>query len=199
MCCDEELGDIGSDKASLLDDDTVEQQQEWRRVAQLTWWYWMSCFTYFAVGLVLWARLPLIQEACPNHFWRIEAALLLSQSLLAYVNDVHFFGLNKSAQMADIMSASFLALCQPWKLRMCSMDSVQATILLTAFIIGLFFFCRGKQAFSRGDLRSFLVMHSLWHVAFPLGGALWIEYTAFKIRESTMMPMFGDELVTALP
>lgn len=194
--CDEELGHTSDGKSLLLDDDIVEQHQEWRRLAQLTWWYWMSCFTYFAVGLLLWARLAIIQESCPDHAWRMEAVLLLNQSLLAYLNDVHFFGLNDKARVADVASASFLALCQPWKLTRCSMDSMQLIILLFSFVFGLLFFCRGKQAFVRGDLRSFLIMHSLWHVAFPLGGAIWIEYTAFKMGAPPLLPVIGGGWVS---
>merc|ERR1719316_1995264 len=78
ISCDEELGYTGSAKDTLTDD-IIERQQEWRRLAQLTWWDWMSCFTYAAVGLLLWMRLAIIQEACPDHPWRMEAALLLGQ------------------------------------------------------------------------------------------------------------------------
>merc|ERR1712228_1014769 len=58
----------------------------------------------------------------------------------------------------------------PWR--------IEVFLLLLGFwTLGLCFFRAAARAFASGNPRSYHMLHTLWHIALPLGGFLWIEYT----------------------
>eukprot|EP00933_Yihiella_yeosuensis_P041187 TRINITY_DN35608_c0_g1_i2.p1 TRINITY_DN35608_c0_g1~~TRINITY_DN35608_c0_g1_i2.p1 ORF type:complete len:139 (+),score=17.62 TRINITY_DN35608_c0_g1_i2:358-774(+) len=90
--------------------------------------------------------------------------------------------------MADRCCASFLTMCQPLKFAFCSMDSVQLSLLMFFWLLGMFCFQKGMRAFKAGDSRQYQICHTLWHVFLPLGGYLWIEYTRYYLLSSRLGP-----------
>eukprot|EP00971_Amphidinium_carterae_P103058 2040000-Amphidinium_carterae.1 len=61
------------------------------------------------------------------------------------------------------------------------MDAVQTSILLLAWGTGLACYAMGQQAHRSGRARHYHAWHSLWHLMLPLGGAVWMEYTALEL------------------
>jgi len=143
----------------------------------LAWWFGVCCFCYSAVGLDMAYRLPAVECSCPAYPWEAEAFLLLMQGLLSFLHDAHFAGRSRAAKAADRSCATFLTLCQPLKFSFCRMDSVQLALLLAFWALGLLCFRAGGQAFAAKRWRRYQVFHTLWHIALPMGGFLWIEYT----------------------
>merc|ERR1740123_288673 len=131
--------------------------------------------------------------AFPLYPWVIEASLLCMQGFLSYMHDAHFQGRSPAAGMADRTCATFLTLCQPLKLAFCRMDASQLGLLLFFWKLGLFFyFLGGKAKLARKYLR-YQFLHTMWHVALPLGGYLWIEYTVLLAQEKC--PMHTDAVL----
>jgi hypothetical protein len=137
----------------------------------------MFCFSYSAVGLNMALRMGAVSCSCPQYPWRIEAALLLLQGVLSFLHDAYFAGSSPVAKMADRTSASFLTACQPLKFAFCQMDEVQLGLLLVFWGVGLTCFRLASRSFAAGNPRGYHILHTLWHIALPLGGYLWIEYT----------------------
>jgi len=149
--------------------------EEMRAEAWGVWWFVASCFTYSCVGILMLVRCEELVAVCPYHFWHVEAALLLQQGVLAFLNDAYFFGVSRRVQWADRVSASFLSMCQPFKFISCSMDFAQSSVLSVSFLCGVLAFAKAQQGLKEGSLHKFLFWHTCWHWAFPIGGALWIE------------------------
>merc|ERR1712217_835507 len=111
--------------------------------------------------------------------------------LLSFMHDAYFAGRSPVAKCADRCCATFLTLCQPIKFAFCVMNSMQLAILLTFWTLGLLCFLTGSKAFTAGKVMRYQVFHTLWHIALPLGGFLWIEYT----RAALLWPRRPAELV----
>jgi len=189
----DEAGDEENQKAPL-DPETKD------RDAALPWWFRVLCFTYSAVGLNMVLRVQAMSCNCPQYPWRVEAALLLLQGLLSFLHDGYFAGSSPAAKLADRTSATFLTCCQPLKFTFCRMDAVQLGLLFVSWSLGLLFFRAAGRAYASGDPRRYQLLHSLWHVALPLGGFLWIEYTrgALSWRLSTGAAAWGTADFTTL-
>jgi len=143
----------------------------------LTWWFKLACFNYTLVGLEMARNFGSVECDCASYPWRIEASLLLLQGVLSFLHDGYFVGRSLWAGVADRNCARFLTLCQPIKFAFCRFDVVQVAILLTFLTFGLCSLKTGERALAGGDVRTFQVFHTLWHIFPPLGGALFIEYT----------------------
>jgi len=94
------------------------------------------------------------------------------------MHDAYFAGRSPVAKFADRTCATFLTMCQPVKFAFCSMNTVQLSILLAFWLIGLACFLAASKSFAAGKALQYQVFHTLWHIALPMGGFLWIEYTA---------------------
>lgn len=57
------------------------------------------------------------------------------------------------------------------------MDGLQLLVLAAFWSLGLGCFLVAKREHDRGRWLNYQVWHSLWHIALPLGGCIWIEYT----------------------
>lgn len=158
------------------------------RGSTLTWWFRACCFCYSLVGLDMAWRLPAVTCYCPAYPWHVEAFLLMLQGCLSFMHDAYFAGRSPVAKAADRCCATFLTLCQPIKLAFCQMDGVQLALLMCFWTLGLLCFTAGGRAFAAGDGRRYQVFHTLWHIALPLGGFLWIEYsrTLVTLRASPL-------------
>mmetsp|Transcript_50460 Transcript_50460/g.83870 ORF Transcript_50460/g.83870 Transcript_50460/m.83870 type:complete len:208 (-) Transcript_50460:91-714(-) len=149
-----------------------------RVILKLAWWFQACCFCYSAVGVDMAWKLDVLTCHCATYPWRVESILLFLQGFLSFMHDAHFQGRSPMAQWADRSCASFLTLCQPLKFAFCRMDEEQVGILLTFFLLGLAAFKAGGRATALGHGMRYQLFHSLWHILLPLGGFLWIEYTA---------------------
>jgi hypothetical protein len=166
----------------------------------LPWWFRALCFAYSVVGLNMVLRVQAMSCSCPQYPWRVEAVLLLLQGLLSFLHDGYFEGSSLAAKIADRTSATFLTCCQPLKFTFCRMDEMQLGLLFVSWSLGLMFFRAASRAYASGDPRSYHLLHSLWHVALPLGGFLWIEYTrgAFSWRLPADVAAWGTADFTTL-
>lgn len=145
----------------------------------LEWWFRAGCFFYSFVGLHMASSLGILTCECSSYPWQLEAALLIGQGILSFLHDAYFVGLSPTAKVADRTCATFLTLCQPMKFAFCAMDAAQWFILLLFWTLGLLCFMAGKRCHSAGDAKRYQIWHTLWHLALPLGGCLWIEYTRY--------------------
>mmetsp|Transcript_31236 Transcript_31236/g.90214 ORF Transcript_31236/g.90214 Transcript_31236/m.90214 type:complete len:245 (-) Transcript_31236:52-786(-) len=143
----------------------------------LAWWFKMCCFLYSVVGVEMAFRLADLVCICPAYPWHLEAFLLILQGCLSFLHDAHFQGRSTMAKTLDRTCASFLTMCQPIKFAFCHMDSGQLLLLALSWTIGLLCFCASARAFAAGKGLRYQVFHTCWHIALPLGGFLWIEYT----------------------
>lgn len=143
----------------------------------IAWWFKACCFCYTAVGVHMALSLGMLACHCASYPWHLEALLLVSQGALSFLHDAYFVGLSPQAKVADRSCASFLTICQPLKFAFCSMDWLQLLVLLAFWSLGLGCFLIAKREHEGGRWRSYQVWHSLWHIALPLGGCIWIEYT----------------------
>mmetsp|Transcript_23722 Transcript_23722/g.55308 ORF Transcript_23722/g.55308 Transcript_23722/m.55308 type:complete len:199 (+) Transcript_23722:45-641(+) len=156
----------------------------------LPWWFRVGCFCYSCVGFLMFYRLAAVTCDCALYPWQVEAALLVLQGCLSYMHDAHFQGTSRFFKHADRTCATFLAMCQPGKFCFCSMDVVQAAILVVAWSMGLACYAMGRRAHNQGKARHYHAWHSLWHLLLPLGGGLWIEYTATELVSKGLASCF---------
>lgn len=176
----------------------VEDLEELRPAAEKTheraiaWWFKACCFCYTGVGVHMAFSLGMLSCQCASYPWHVEALLLMAQGALSFLHDAYFVGLNPQAKIADRSCASFLTICQPLKFAFCSMDWLQLLVLVVFWSLGLGCFLFAKRAYERGQWQTYQVWHSLWHVALPLGGSLWIEYTRSIAPDG--FPCVGDFL-----
>jgi len=75
-------------------------------------------------------------------------------------------------------------------------DVMQLWLLVAFWTIGLMCFFAAKRAFGKRKIQSYQVFHSMWHVALPLGGCMWIEYTHLLLTRSLQPFAWQD---TVLP
>mmetsp|Transcript_98020 Transcript_98020/g.227314 ORF Transcript_98020/g.227314 Transcript_98020/m.227314 type:complete len:186 (-) Transcript_98020:28-585(-) len=154
-----------------------EKAADKARRQPLAWWFRVCCFCYTAVGLEMAWRLRAVVGHCPSYPWPVEAWLLLLQGFLSFMHDAYFAGRSPKAKAADRCCATFLTLCQPLKFSFCHMDAAQLGLLVASWSLGLLCYLAGGHAFAAGKWRKYQVLHTMWHIALPLGGVLWIEYT----------------------
>jgi len=147
----------------------------------LAWWFRLFCFCYSAVGAWIAWRFEFVSCSCSSYPWRVELVLLMLQGCFSYLHDAHFQGRSPWAKTVDRTCATLLTLCQPLKFSFCPMDQLQVGILMSFWTCGLLFFWAASRAHASGSFRSYQAFHSLWHVALPLGGFLWIEYTRLLV------------------
>lgn len=161
-----------------LDKDIEKQKllKQWRMEGQDTWWYWASSFTYSACGILIILRFTVLERSCPLHPWRLEIPMLLVQGPISYMNDVKYLRLSRTWHTVDMTWASFLLFCQVLKFWECH-DQAQLTILTTALGVGILTFAWGRYEMRIANRFRFFVAQALWHVSFPLGAAIFIEYT----------------------
>jgi len=117
------------------------------------------------------------------------------QGMLSFLHDAYFAGSSTTAGSADRFCATLLTLCQPLKLSFCTMDVMQLRLLVAFWTIGLMCFFAAKRAFGKGNILSYQVFHSMWHVALPLGGCMWIEYTHLLLTGSLQQVAWQDAAV----
>mmetsp|Transcript_109216 Transcript_109216/g.308962 ORF Transcript_109216/g.308962 Transcript_109216/m.308962 type:complete len:202 (-) Transcript_109216:428-1033(-) len=141
------------------------------------WWFQAGCFTYSLVGFHVALCVNEIACGVPGYPWRVEASLLLVQGCLSFLHDSHFEGRSPLAMALDRSCATLLTCCQPLKFLVYSMDAVQAGLLAGFLALGLLGYFAGKWAHAAARVESYQAFHTLWHVALPLGGYLWVEYT----------------------
>mmetsp|Transcript_91687 Transcript_91687/g.259553 ORF Transcript_91687/g.259553 Transcript_91687/m.259553 type:complete len:206 (+) Transcript_91687:170-787(+) len=141
------------------------------------WWFQACCFTYTLIGFHLALHIGAMRCSVPAYPWRVEASLLVVQGGLAFLSDAHFEGRSRLAFVLDKSCATFLTCCQPLKFLFYSMDSVQIGLLLASLCLGLACYSLGKLSYAAAHMLRYQVFHTLWHVALPLGGYLWVEYT----------------------
>lgn len=183
--CDPEACSTTCDECEGIIEDPESLQplsDEKNHSMQLAWWFHLCCFNYSFVGLEMAFRLENVGCAYPTYPWRVEAFLLLMQGFLSYTHDAHFAGRNKFAKWADRCCATFLTCCQPLKFAFCKMDLIQLVLLIAFWALGLYCFALGGKATKVGNRFRYQVFHTLWHIALPLGGYLWIEYTCYMLR-----------------
>jgi len=157
----------------------------------LTWWFRMLCFCYSAVGAWMAWRLEFVSCHCNSYPWRAELVLLILQGCFSYLHDAHFQGRSPWAKTVDRSCATLLTMCQPLKFSFCPMDQPQVAILMAFWFCGLLFFWASTRAFASGSFKLYQTFHSLWHVALPLGGFLWIEYTRILILHEAELGLHG--------
>ena len=73
-------------------------------------------------------------------------------------------------------------------------QGAQVVILLLAWSSGLLSFKLGQHAHAAGNSHRYHLFHTLWHIALPLGGLLWIEYT----RTLSLQATSGDGALVTL-
>eukprot|EP00927_Polykrikos_kofoidii_P030530 TRINITY_DN26251_c0_g1_i1.p1 TRINITY_DN26251_c0_g1~~TRINITY_DN26251_c0_g1_i1.p1 ORF type:complete len:316 (-),score=17.80 TRINITY_DN26251_c0_g1_i1:50-937(-) len=167
-------------------DITDKQRRDPAPLFAPTWWFRAGCFLYSAVGVTMACHLAVLTCLYPDYFWNVETSLLLLQGLLSYLHDSHFQGRSFLAKTADRTCASFLTMCQPLKFAFCPMDVVQVGLLSFWLLVGLMCLKLGFIYTSKGDFARMQVAHTMWHVALPLGGFLWIEYTSGSVATATV-------------
>jgi hypothetical protein len=164
--------------------DPVKQATETALHASLAWWFRALCFCYSAVGIDMLWRMRTVSYHCPSYHWPVEAWLLLLQGVLSFLHDAHFAGRSATARRANWCCATLLMLCQPLNFSFCTMGVMQLWLLVAFWAIGIMCFFAGKRAFRKGDIQHYQVLHSMWHVALPLGGCMWVEYTHLVLAGS---------------
>jgi len=191
------IGTPSLKKISACLKDPVKQAIDTELHASLTWWFRALCFCYSAVGINMLWRMHTVSCHCPSYHWQVEAWLLVLQGVLSFLHDAYFAGSSTTAGRADRCCATLLTLCQPLKLSFCTMDVMQLWLLVAFWTIGLMCFFAAKRAFGKGNIQSYQVFHSMWHVALPLGGCMWIEYTHLLLTGSLQQVAWQD--ATVLP
>ncbi|CAD7922649.1 unnamed protein product [Amoebophrya sp. A120] len=116
----------------------------WRPLAQNTWWYASSSFTYTLIGIYVYLKSQELATACgPGYgllLWRWEAFFLICQGFISYASDVRCFGLTWYVARLDQIWASSLFCLQLCKAAMVTMDQTQITIYAVALVTAVFFF-----------------------------------------------------------
>jgi hypothetical protein len=131
----------------------------YRPVAQTTWWYASSSFTYSVAGLFLLSQVDRIKqlEAYPlsigtvilsdgahdftyHAFWVYEAFALILQGFVSYYTDVRHYGFSRFGICLDRCLASFLFTLQVLKKAFLPFDLVQNIIYTAALVLAVLTF-----------------------------------------------------------
>jgi len=80
-------------------------------------------------------------------------------------------------RLADITHACMLAILQPLKIFTVPFDVVQILLLVIGCSCGFFCICQSKLARKAGDIKRYMVWHTLWHYSLPLAAFLMLQYS----------------------